>query len=154
MKSLIKYILILVVALSGVSCASSMSRKLSIDGYENLEVLGFSGVKCDIIFGNQSGHKIKVLSTSVTLKESGSEIVTLSLKDEIVIPKRSDSASVSTLWRMQDVNMLKAISASKKILSGNDTQNFRLDVTAQVKVSGIKRTVERSDLSFSQLINL
>ncbi|MFI3316055.1 MAG: hypothetical protein SNF93_00570 [Rikenellaceae bacterium] len=152
MKRTLKYFTLLAIALSMSSCAATLRDKVSIEGYDNLEILGFSGVKVDLEFRNDSRRKIKVQEVNLALKESGSQIATLKLKDKITIPRRTESAMIPTVWRLGDVNILSAASASKKILSNQGVEAFRVDASGSAKISLFKKTYEKNNLSLSKLM--
>ncbi len=152
MKGVTKYILLLAVVISMSSCVSSMREKVSIERYENLQVMGFAGVKTDLVFRNESGRNIDVKAVTLHLKEKGAAIATLTLKEELEIPRRSEEVSIPTLWSLSNVNILTALSASKKILSGKDLENFKVDIDVEVKVSVVKKSYEFKDRSLADLM--
>ncbi|MFR9523427.1 MAG: hypothetical protein SNH94_02515 [Rikenellaceae bacterium] len=150
-KSLKRYILVVVAALSLSSCAEALSEKISIEGYDKLEVMGFAGVKADIEFRNQSARKITLREVVITIKQGGEGIVTLAAKDEIVIPRRTESVFVPTIWRLSDVNIMAALSASKRVLAG-DAEGLRVDIDAKVKMGLLSRKYHFADLSMPELM--
>lgn len=149
----LRLVVLCVVALSSSSCASSLARKISIDGYENLRIRGFSGVTTDVVFSNKSCYNIHVKAVDVDLKRDDDKVLTLSLKDEIVIPRRSERVAVPTVWRLGDLDPLKAFSLSKKLLKGEDVESMSVDIEAQAKVGPIKKTVRRNGLKVSSLLS-
>ncbi len=146
------YLVVICVVLSMSSCVSSLSRKVSIEGYDNLKVMGLSGVKTDIKFRNESSRNIEIKSASLTLKERGDSIATFTLKDELEIPKRTELIAVPTIWRMHSVNFMAALLATKQIIGSQDLSSFRVDIKAQVKAGGFKRTLEQHDVRLSDIM--
>lgn len=151
LKNIFRFIALGSLLLALTSCASSLSEKVSIESFENLEIMGFAGVKADIGFRNESGYKIKVQSVGVTLKEGGSQLVTLNLKDELEIPRRTELVVEPTLWSINDLNMLAALAAAKKITSGQ-TDSYKVDIVASAKAGIFKREVELKGLSLTELM--
>ncbi|MFI3281463.1 MAG: hypothetical protein R3Y44_05780 [Rikenellaceae bacterium] len=150
-KQLLRVTLFIGVVLSFSSCASSLIDKVSLEGYDNLQMMGFSGLKTNLEFRNESARKIKLSSVEITIKEAGSAIVTLVLKDDFELPRRSEEIIIPTIWKLQDVNLMAALAASKVILAGN-AEGFRVDISATVKAGLIKRNVEVKNLLLSELL--
>ncbi|MFI3323685.1 MAG: hypothetical protein SNI45_02755 [Rikenellaceae bacterium] len=139
-------------ALAVSSCGSSFQDKVSIEGVENLEIMGMSGVKGDVIFRNRSWHKIMLNSVSVTLKKNDKRVATLELKDPITIPRRTDSTAVATIWRLRNVDALAALNLTRDLSSPEASRGFKFDIEAEVKMGMAKRTVHQNNVSTSQLL--
>ncbi len=142
--------LLATITLALTSCGSSLSKKISIEGGENLKIMGLTAAKGDVTFRNNSGSNITLRSVRVTLKEKGKSIATLELGDEIFIPRRTDSVTISTVWRLREVNALAAVSASKHLLSGNGS--FYVDLEADVKMGLFARHFEEDNIDVKQLM--
>ncbi len=153
LKFITSRLVVLCIAVLISSCSvNSLERKVNIDGYENLDIKGFAGASVDLIFTNSTCHKITLKDVNVQLNNSGIKVAVLSLKDEIVIPRRSDSVAVATLWRLKDVDALSALALSGSLLSGKVDENIKVDISANVKAGPIKRQVERKGLSLSSVV--
>lgn len=152
MRKIIKCTIVLLAALSMGSCASAIKEKVSIIDVDNIEIMGFSGVKADIILGNESCYKIKIREVSATLKQDGSAIATLELNEGFAIPRRCDTIAIPTVWRLRDVNLLTALSASKKLLQQGNLDSFKVDIQAEVKVGPVKRELIYNNRALSEFI--
>lgn len=153
-KALGRYVVVVVAMLMMSSCASSLSRKVSVEGYEKLQVMGFSGVRTNIVFRNESGRNIGIKATNVALKRSGDTIAIFSLKEELEIPRRTESISLPTLWRMHSIDIMAAMLASKQIIGDGevDLDPYRVDIEAQVKVGGAKRTLKQRNIRLDDIL--
>ncbi len=149
----LRLVVLCIVTLSSTSCASSLMSKVSIDGYENLRVRGFSGVTTDIVFSNASIYNIHVKAVDVDLMRDDDKVLTVTLKDEIVVPRRSDHVAVPTVWRLADVDPLTALSLSKNLLKGKGVEDMTVNIEAQAKVGPIKKTVHRNGIKVSSLLS-
>ncbi len=151
-SAIVRCIVVAAFALAVSSCGSSFQDKVSIEGVENLEIMGMSGVKGDVIFRNESCRKISLNSVSVTLKKNNKRVATLELKDPITIPRRTDSTAVATLWRLRNVDALAALSLTRDLSNPEASRGFKFDIEAEVKMGMAKRTVQQNNLSTSQLL--
>ncbi len=152
-RRIVAYVLTLCFALSLSSCGTSLEEKVSIDGYENLDIKGFSGVTTDLIFSNHSCHKITLRDVNVQLNNKGNKVAILTLKDQIVIPRKSEGVAIPTMWRLHDVDALTALSMSGSILSGKIDENLKIDIDGEVKAGIFKRRVERKNMSLKSVMN-
>ncbi len=153
LKFIFPRLVVLCLAVLISSCSvNSVERKVNIDGYENLDIKGFAGASVDLIFSNRSCHKITLKDVNVQLNNKDKKVAVLSLKDEIVIPRRSDSIVIPTLWRLKDVDAMSALALSGSLLSGNVDQNIKIDISADIKAGPIKRQVERKGLSLKSVM--
>lgn len=152
MKTIFKYVVILVAALSMSSCAQSIANKVSIEGYDNFHVLGFSGVKLDVILRNESAKDIELRNVVLTLHEGREHIATLELKGWLGLPRRTESVTLPTVWRLSDVDPMEALLTSKAILAGENLGAYYVNVMADVTYGKIERSVERRYISLVDII--
>lgn len=145
-------IIVAIITLTVSSCGSSFQEKVSIEGVENLEIMGLKGVKGDVIFRNQSCRKITLNSVSVTLKKNNKRVATLLLKDPITIPRRTDSTAVATIWQLRNVDALAALTLARDLSDTEASRGFRFDIEAEVKMGMAKRTVQQNNISTSELL--
>ncbi len=144
-----------VVALVGClsSCAASLSDKLSIESYQNLEILGFSGANVDLGIRNESCHKIKLKECQLTLREGSKQIATVTLKEGFEIPKRTSLSLHPTTWKFSEVNALAAMSAASKIFDNSKNGDFVVDIEGRAKVKFINRDFDLPNVPLQSLLN-
>ncbi len=150
---ILKHLAIVALIFMSSSCANSLDEKISIESCENISLSGFTALKADLGLRNESGRKIELYEVLLTLKKYGGDnIVTLSLRDTITVARRTELFEVATLWKLQDVNILAAMAASKSIMAG-DSSEFCVDIHARGKWGWIKREIDYPSMPLSALMN-
>ncbi|MFI3331996.1 MAG: hypothetical protein SNI51_06115 [Rikenellaceae bacterium] len=148
-----RVILTLGAALALSSCGSSLSRKLSIESYDNLKIMGLSGAKIEIGVRNESCHKVDVRELSVTLREGDHNIGTATLVEQPTIGRRTTLEEVPTTWRFSDVDALYALTATNRLLDEEKNDAFVVDIEGVVKVSLVKRRFAERNIPLKALLN-
>ncbi len=152
MKAILKYVLVIAAALSISSCGHSIANKVSIEGYENFNILGFSGIKLDVILRNESAKNIELHNVVITLNEGREHIATLELKGWLGLPRRTESVTLPTVWRLSDIDPMEALLTSKAILAGENLGAYYVNVKADVTFGKIERSMERKYISLLDIL--
>ncbi len=146
-------ILIICITLTLCSCSSSLSRKVSIEGYDNLSIMGMSGAKIDLDLRNESSRKIKVKELQLTLREGDRVIGKAVLKEEVELPKRTPLVTQTTLWRFEQINVIAALAASKRLFDNDKNATFTVDIEGRAKISLATREFEQRGVPLRTILN-
>ncbi len=152
----LNYLLLLLIALVGVSC-SSLEEKVRIEGAEDFEIKGFTALSTVIVVSNESYRKIELRDVELKLKNNGHRIATFDLRNDVVkIPARVENYGVETLWKICDIDISNALGLSKHFSEGlneSTAQGYRVDIDANIKAGLIRRDFKIENISLKQLIN-
>ncbi len=151
MKKIINFVVVFVAAIAMSSCGSSLSEKVSIIDVENVSIKGLSGVTADLVLRNESWRNITLSSALITLREKDRVIARLELKDGFQLPKRTEEVTIPTMWRLRDVDALRALAASTNLLDGDKDQSIRFDVAVTGKMGLGEQSFERRGLTMQQI---
>lgn len=154
MKSIAKFMVIVMVALMSTSCVSKIADKIAdkveFKGVDNFDIKGTSAVSMDIRIDNQSRHKFGVEGGVVTLRRGDKVIATLLQKEKVTIPSRCESVT-PMIWQMK-IDAINLFTIGSALLSEKGRSQMKVDLSADVKSGVIKRKISRKNVSLSKFM--
>ncbi len=151
-KQIFRFTLLLAIAFAGCACGS-IEDKIEIVGYDNASIKGSVGLSTDIIFRNESGRNITIYEGAVvSLYDNDKLLISLSLKSDVLIPKRSESVAIPTLWRIEDANLMTILSLPSRFKSGS-IDGIDLGAVGRVKMGLFNRDLSIRGVPLKSLLS-
>lgn len=140
----------LLVVLTFALCSCINQDDVSIKGVENVSLRSLSNVDMTLGVENLSGKNINIESAKFRIDNQGDAVITMLLKDKVVIPKRSTS-SVTMNWAVKFDNPLGALS----VVSTLKRSQANLTVSGEVVVKGgwVRKKIELKAVPLSQILS-
>lgn len=120
-----RFLLVMLVAscmLSLGSCsnmARKMSRKVKLEGVENVQLISLSQLRIDFRIMNQTAYKLQLEDAEASLYYRDVCIGTMHLKECVEVPKRTESELVETYWAVEVGNPLTLLPLVGKLRKGD-----------------------------------
>ncbi len=151
LKSIGVRLIVSFIALTTLSCAPNIEKKVKIVEVANVDMRGLSGVDIGIVVENDTRYTFTLEAANATLVENNNKLVTMQLFSPVVINKKSVDV-VSTRWKFKDVNAMVMLSLGNRFLQGDDADNMFVNMSATVSCGPIKREISRNNIPISEIL--
>ncbi len=140
----LKYVAVL--AVLAVASAGCIKRgDIRFTGVEDMELRGLSAAEVTVGVENASGRNLRVTDAVFELRRGGSAIGSVTLKKEVVVPRRW-SGNVTVPLSISLDNPLAALSLLKALENGG--AGFTVSGAATLKTGAFKKTFSIDDEPF------
>lgn len=148
-------IVIAVLAFTGVSCnrqkkEAEIREKFKVEKVESFRANGLTSYDLGLLVTNSTRHEFTLESGFIDVFYAGSKLGTIVADDAVTVPKRA-TTSIQLPLTLNIGNPLAIYGAYGKIQQG-EIDKITLSLTAQIKVAGIKQTVERKNIPLSTVL--
>lgn len=151
-----KYKILLLVALllplsAGAGVVDKYVSKIHFGGFMRATHVTASGMNLYVSIDNGLGHNIVIKSCSAVISRGGVEIMTIDLRDRVVVPKRSVSEVLLPL-RFRGDSSMSILMLLRRILDGR-IDDLTVTLTARVRVSVVSKTFSMQNIAMSEILD-
>ncbi len=128
MKKVVIYTLLLSASIVLNSCgfsAKSIEQNIRIEGVENIDIMGLTGLQVDLKVKNDMRGVIEVETGRIELFDEGEYVGSLELREAVALPKKW-SGVVATRWRIDAPNVMAMLSVARQIV-GKKTDDLTVN---------------------------
>ena len=145
----LKYVLMLA-ALAAASAGCIKRGDIRFTGVEDIELRGLSAAEVAVGIENDSGRNLRVTDAVFELRRGGSPIGSVTLKSEVVVPRRWSGTVIVPLSISLD-NPLAALSLLKAL--GNGGSGFTVSGAATLRAGAFIKRLSIDDEPFRVFVS-
>lgn len=157
MNRFFKLSVVLLAIASLVASGCSIERDINKRDTEKVQFISFDkvrggfkeGFRVTITATNNTICNIRLTEATANLMHNGKKIGVVSLKEEVVLPRRRTS-QIEIPVRLTLANARTALSLLGGLKGGN-LPNFTVDLSITAKTALLKRTLEKRDIPLNEL---
>lgn len=153
MKKLLLIGLLTALVLPLTSCRSTinkMRRKIAIERVEKLRIESLSSVEIDLAVKNGTAHKLHLDKAVVTLRYKESNVLTMTLREVVEIPRRSDGV-VTSRWWVEVENPLALVAVAANVQ--RDPSQMSVDLRLEGRGGPVPVNISREKMPLSVFLN-
>lgn len=125
--------------------------KIHFGGFNRATHVTSSGMNLYVTIDNGLGHNIVIKSCSAVISRNGVEIMTIDLRDKVVVPKQS-VAEVLLPLRFRGDSSMSILVLLRRILDGR-IDDLTVTLTARLRVSIISKTFSKQNIVMSEILD-
>lgn len=153
MKRALLFALLVAVACTFTSCKGTirkMRRKVQIERIDAMRVESLSRVEIDFAVKNGTAYKLHLDKAVLTLRYKEATVATMTLRDKVEIPRRSEGV-VTSCWWIDVQNPLAMLSVVAKLQS--DPSQATVDVSLEGRGGPVPVNISREKMPLSVFLN-
>ncbi len=130
--------------------AEKLRENIRFESLDDIVPHGLSGVDALISVANETRHKIALEDAVLTLRFRGSEVLTLQLREAVVLPKRFEGQlEISTRMKISDP--LSAVVVLNRARN-NQFDEMSVSVDAKAKVGPVRKNIYIAEMELTKFL--
>lgn len=150
----VKILLLIALLLPLGAAAGSLDKyvsKIHFGGFCRVTHFTSSGMNLYVSIDNGLGYNIVVKSCTAVVCRDGVEIMSVDLRDKVVVPKQSVSEVLLPL-RFRADNTMSILALLSRILDGR-IEDLTVTLTARLRVSIVSKTFSKQSIVMSEILD-
>ncbi|MBR5819645.1 MAG: hypothetical protein IKY68_00115 [Alistipes sp.] len=154
MKKLLKLSLLVALAFSFASCSNTMQKmrsKVKLQGVEDIRPTSLSSVRIDLRVMNKTAYNLHLKDAVANLYYRENCIGTMRLKEQVEVPKRTESEVFETYWAVEIGNPLSLLPLVAKLRSG-DLSEYWVNLELEGRGGPVPVNLSREKMPLSDFL--